>query len=232
MSANGRCLRAIVFDFDGLILDTETALYETWRDVFAEQGWPLDLQMWGENVGGKDYGHFDPHVFLREQILDEAECQAIEARQRAAYLGRLAGEDCLPGVRDAIAHAKERGLRLAVASSSSRAWVSGHLTRLGLIDNFESLSCRDDVHEIKPHPALYLRALEHLGTDAAHALAIEDSPPGSLAAKRAGMRCLVVPNSTTRHLDFSHVDRCVASLDAVPFCELLADIEGGTGRAL
>lgn len=232
MGARTACIEAVIFDFDGLILDTETALFETWRETFAGQGWHLDLDMWGGNVGGKDYGDFDPRAFIRDNVEDAAVRAELEARRRSAYLNRLAAQDCLPGVRAAIAHVKARGLCLAVASSSSRRWVGGHLERLGLLADFACLLCKDDVTEIKPDPALYLRALERLGAVAEHAVAIEDSPPGARAAKAAGMRCVVVPNSTTAHLDFSHADRRLESLAAEPFGEVLNGIEEMMNGAL
>jgi len=141
----------------------------------------------------------------------------------------IAQQPALPGVVAALDEARRLGLRLGMASSSSRAWVSGHLTRLGLLDYFEVLRCAEDVEAVKPDPALYRAALEGLGLAPHEAIAIEDSAHGVLAAKRAGLYCVAVPNVVTRGLDFSQADRVLKSLDEVPLAELVRGANGASG---
>jgi HAD superfamily hydrolase (TIGR01509 family) len=121
----------------------------------------------------------------------------------------------LPGVVDLVAAARSAGLKLGVASSSSREWVSGHLSRMGMLQQFDCLRCRDDVAVVKPQPDLYLAMLTCLNVPAAEAVAIEDAPNGVVAAKTAGMWCVAVPNSITSGLDLSHADLVLPSLTGV-----------------
>jgi beta-phosphoglucomutase-like phosphatase (HAD superfamily) len=109
-----------------------------------------------------------------------------------------------------------------VASSSSVGWVDGHLRRLGLRDAFAVVRCAGDVPRVKPDPALYLSVLEATGIPAAEALALEDSPNGVLAAKRAGLACVAVPNPLTARLDLGAADLRLGSLAELPLSELLA----------
>jgi beta-phosphoglucomutase-like phosphatase (HAD superfamily) len=120
-----------------------------------------------------------------------------------------------------IEEAGRLGLRLGVASSSTQEWVRGHLARLGILDHFECIRCRDDVANPKPEPDLYVAALECLGVVATEAIAIEDSPNGVMSAKRAGMRCVAIPNTITAQLDLSQADLVLKSLADVTMAELL-----------
>ena len=124
-----------------------------------------------------------------------------------------------------MADAQRLGLRLAVASSSSRAWVGGHLERLGLLDRFACVHCRDGVDRAKPDPALYLTVLRTLGVRLEQAIAFEDSPNGITAAKRAGLFCVAVPNQLTAQLALDHADLRVGCLADLPLDDLLAQVE-------
>jgi beta-phosphoglucomutase-like phosphatase (HAD superfamily) len=118
------------------------------------------------------------------------------------------------------------GLKLGVASSSTSDWVKGHLARLGILERFDCIRCRDDVPNAKPEPDLYLAVLECLGVRASEAIAIEDSPNGLLAAKRAGLRCVAIPNSITANLDLGEADLLLDSLADVSLAELLEKLSG------
>lgn len=127
----------------------------------------------------------------------------------------------LPGVVEHLEAAKSIGLKLGVASSSTRDWVRGHLARLGILERFDCLRCRDDVANAKPDPDLYIAVLECLGVLASEAIAVEDSPNGVMAAKRAGLRCVAIPNSITARLDLGQADVLLGSLADVTLAELL-----------
>ena len=131
----------------------------------------------------------------------------------------------LPGVLHHLDAARELGLKLGVASSSTGDWVRGHLARLGILERFECLRCRDDVANAKPEPDLYIAVLQCLGVPPSEALAIEDSPHGITAAKRAGMRCVAIPNSITARLDLSHADLTLTSLADLTLRQLLERFE-------
>jgi beta-phosphoglucomutase-like phosphatase (HAD superfamily) len=133
-------------------------------------------------------------------------------------------------VVERIAEAKALGLKLGVASSSTTDWVKGHLARLGILERFDCVTCRDDVANVKPEPDLYLAALECLGVAASDAIAIEDSPNGVTAAKVAGMRCVAVPNSITARLDLSHADVILASLADTTLLDLVRKLAGAGGE--
>ena len=127
----------------------------------------------------------------------------------------------LPGVVEHLEAAKSIGLKLGVASSSTRDWVTGHLARLGILGRFDCVRCRDDVANAKPDPDLYIAVLECLGVLASEAIAVEDSPNGVMAAKRAGLRCVAIPNSITARLDLGQADVILGSLADVTLAELL-----------
>jgi beta-phosphoglucomutase-like phosphatase (HAD superfamily) len=116
------------------------------------------------------------------------------------------------------------GLKVGVASSSTRDWVRGHLARLGILESFDCLRCRDDVASAKPEPDLYISVLECLGVLASEAIAVEDSPNGVMAAKRAGLRCVAIPNSITARLDLGQADMVLGSLADLTLAELLRKI--------
>jgi HAD superfamily hydrolase (TIGR01509 family) len=139
-------------------------------------------------------------------------------------------KELLPGVLQHIEEARTLGLKLGVASSSTTDWVKGHLARLGILDRFHCLRCRDDVANAKPAPDLYLAVLECLGVTAAEAFAIEDSPHGITAAKQAGLRCVAIPNTITAGLDLSRADVVLGTLSEVTLSELVTRVDPQEAR--
>ena len=213
--------RAIIFDFDGLIVDTEQPIYDAYRDVFQSLGVPLMLDTWAGIIGGT--GHRDALFdYLEARLGRSIDREAVREQARAQSRRVTDNAPAQPGAPELIAEAKAAGLALAVASSSSRAWVSGHLDRLGLLPAFDVLCSRDDVERVKPHPALYLLALLRLGVEAQEAFAIEDSPNGVTAAKSAGLRCVAVPNPLTAQMPLAHADLRLPSLAGVTLAEIAA----------
>jgi HAD superfamily hydrolase (TIGR01509 family) len=211
---------ALVFDFDGVILDTETPDYQTWHDVYQSYGVVLELSVWTQHIGGRS-GRFDWHRHLEELAGVSIHRESTQLERRQRYLEIVRASPLLPGILDYLQDARELGLRLGVASSSSREWVEGHLARLDILNLFDSIKGSDDVAQVKPDPELYLAAVSHLGTRPQRALAIEDSAHGVTAAKRAGLFCLAVPNPMTRDLPLDHADLRLASLDEMPLRSLL-----------
>jgi HAD superfamily hydrolase (TIGR01509 family) len=194
-------IQAVLFDFDGTILDSESHVYGVARDLFAEHGAELPLEVWADCVG-RDAGYFDPIAYLEQCTGRAHDRDALNRLRRERFAERIRGVGALPGVEDALASAHADGLRLGIASSGSRDWVEGQLERLGLRRFFGCVRTADDVERVKPEPDLYLSALECLGVEPSRAVAIEDSPNGALAARRAGMYCIVVPNPVTAALAF------------------------------
>ena len=189
----------LIFDFDGVILDTETPDYDTWQEVFRSHGTHLDRSLWARFIGG-GFEAFDVYKHLEDLACVPIDRDAIRRRRRQRYLDLIDASPLLPGVLDYILEAKRLGLKLGLASSSSLDCVEGHLARRRLLEHFDSMKSANDVSNVKPEPDLYLAALEQLATLPANALAIEDSANGVTAAKRAGLFCVVVPNHMTREL--------------------------------
>lgn len=212
-------IRAIVLDFDGLILDTEEPIYRSWLEVYQAFGQVLPFERWVQTVGSTNTA-FDPRRYLEERLGRPLSQDVLERRLNRRTEMVLANQP-LPGVIQRIDEARDLGLKLGVASSSSREWVSGHLDRLGILDRFDCLRCRDDVAHVKPEPDLYLAVVDCLGVVAAEAIAVEDSPNGVAAAKRAGMACVAVPNKITAQLDLSRADLVLNSLADLTVTQLL-----------
>lgn len=204
-------VKAFVFDFDGLILDTEEPVYRSWLEVYQEHGEDLPFERWIQIVGSNTAA-FDPRGHL-EHRLGRALTREVLDRRVERRTRLVLEQAVLPGVVELADAALASGLRLAVASSSTREWVAGHLERLGIRDRFACVRCRDDVAAVKPSPDLYLAAVECLGVAPAEAIAIEDSPNGVTAAKAAGMRCVAVPNVITGGLDLTHADVVLKTLE-------------------
>lgn len=206
-------LEAYVFDFDGVILDTEWTEYITIVDEFARFDLDFDLAVWQRCVGTA-WAH-DWIEELAERAGQPIDRDDVMARRRAKKRERNLLLEILPGVMDHLEDARRLGLGVAVASSSPRDWVEPHLDRIGLLDRFDAVFTRDDVAQAKPAPDLYLAALGALDASAARSIAFEDSHNGSVAACAAGMRCVVVPNAVTAAQDFAHAHLVVESLDAI-----------------
>jgi HAD superfamily hydrolase (TIGR01509 family) len=218
-------LKAVLFDFDGVIMDSETALYESWQHTYAAHGCILPLDLWAANVGGYNYDVFDPLAYLEQQYGKPIDNDAVNAARRTCYLSHVNTLDAMPGVRDAIRAVKDFGLKLAAVSSSSRKWVPVHLKRLRLYDFFDAVVCGDEAAAVKPDPAVYHLALERLHVTAQEAFAIEDSPKGIAAARAASLFCVAIPNPVTRASKLEGYDKIIDSLAVQPFEAVIAEIE-------
>lgn len=209
-------IRALVFDFDGLILDTETPLIDAYAAVHAAHGISFDRALFIRNVGHADYA-FDPwHGFS-----PHADRAALELDRRTRKDALLLRQPILPGVVTLLDAARERGLRVGLASNSGHEWVEGHLARLGLLVRFEFIACRGDAPSPKPEPDLYKLVLNRFGLRGHEAIAFEDSHAGILAAHRAGLHTVAVPNTSTAHHDFTAADLRVTSLADLALATLL-----------
>lgn len=222
-------IKALIFDFDGLVLDTETPELQVWQSVYARHGQVLSVETWGQIVGGQGASAFHPVRHLEGLLGSPIDHAGIESQVSEQVLQRIHAAAPLPGVLDYLNAARRLGLGLAVASSSSHAWVDGHLARLGLRHWFDHVICRDDVppSRTKPHPDLFLRALAALNVRSNEAVVFEDSPNGVRAARAAGIFVVAVPNPVTRQLAFDAPDLRLNSLADLPLSALLAHIQRG-----
>jgi HAD superfamily hydrolase (TIGR01509 family) len=217
-------IQAIIFDFDGTILETEMPDYISWQETYQEHACELPLALWLSAVGGSA-GDFDPFTYLEQQLGRTVDRTSLRERRRARINALIAQQSIRPGVLEVITSAQRLGLRLGVASSSGREWVEGFLRKLGLRHHFEVLFTREDVVRVKPDPMLYTLAVNALGVPPHATVAIEDSRNGMLAAKAAGLKCVVVPNEVTQQLTFPEADLQMKSLADRPLEEWLPELQ-------
>jgi HAD superfamily hydrolase (TIGR01509 family) len=203
-------IRALVFDFDGLILETERPAFESWDEIFREHGVGLSVERWSDIIGRDS--RFDVHGHLEELTGHAHDRDATKAKRNARRDELLQAEKILAGVVELFREAKAEGIKVGVASSSSREWVCGHLERLSFMEGWDAIVCRADVEHAKPAPDLYLKAVETMGVAPGEAVALEDSPNGIASAKAAGLRVVAVPNPLTATLDLRAADVLVPSL--------------------
>jgi HAD superfamily hydrolase (TIGR01509 family) len=213
-------LEAVVFDFDGLILDTEMPEFTSWCEVFESHGHVLEFDDWARGIGTRD--GFDPYALLEELTARTLDRETIRSVRRPRNLELLLNLPLMPGVLERLDEAKSLGLRVGLASSADSDWVCGHLERFALLDRFDALVCAGSTLAAKPYPAVYQRALADLGVLAGAAIAFEDSPNGIAAAKAAGVYCLAVPNELTSRLDLSAANERITSLADVSLEHLAA----------
>lgn len=213
-------IRALIFDFDGTILDTETAWYEAFKEAYLEHEVELTLDMYGKCIGTSLHV-FDPYEYLITEMKIPLDREVFRQRVHARHTEMMAQEVIRPGVLDYLVEAQELGLRIGLASSSKRAWVDKYLAQLGIGSYFETIRTAEDVALVKPHPELYELALKDLGVQPHEAIAIEDSPNGARAAAAAGMHYLAVPNPVTKFLAFDGEPRTVQSLEELSLTALL-----------
>ncbi len=214
-------IRALIFDFDGLILETEGPSLASWDKVYRDFGLELPFSTWLSAIGAAPVA-YDPARHLREQVRDEVDWAEVEVKRKAHETSLIEAQKALPGVEEYLADARGMGLKIGLASSSSCKWVVSHLTRLGLTGYFDCIRAADDVSHAKPDPELYQAVLHALGVQAAEAIAFEDSPNGILAAKQAGIYCVAIPNAITSQLSLSEADLQLQSLEEMPLEKLIS----------
>jgi len=222
-------IRGLIFDFDGLILDTELPGVQCWQEIYHEHGCTFPASLYAQSIGTLPRV-FNVYDHLEAQLGRPIDREVLQQRRLQRCTEIIVLQPILPGVEDYLREAKRRGLKLGVASSSSREWVAGHLERLKLLSLFDHLSCGDTVTVTKPHPELYHSALTSLQIDAQEAIAFEDSPHGVTAAKAAGIFCVAVPNQVTKQLTFAHADLQLSSLAETTFEELVTTVHQSRKR--
>ncbi|GAA1156197.1 hypothetical protein GCM10009630_62740 [Kribbella jejuensis] len=216
-------VEAIVFDFDGLLMDTETTMVESWQAEWAHHGLELDLENFWPGHGGNVTE--DRYDVLAAAVGAGFDRTASHAR-RIAHRDRLHADlDFRPGIRDWIRSAREFGLKVGIASSSDRSWVVGHLDRVGAVGLFDQIVTGDDVATHKPDPAIYELALRRL--DVQFAVAVEDTPHGVAAAQAEGLYAVAVPNPYVALGAVANADLVLSSADDLSLTELLLSARPG-----
>ena len=217
-------LQSLIFDFDGLILDTETPEFRVWQSIYRAHGQELPIQQWGQIIGGYGISNFDAAQHLCDITHDSLDANSLRIQHHDQSVELIKQQPILPGVLDLLDEAERLDLKLAVASSSPHKWVDSHLSRLGLARRFDKVICADDVPpgRTKPNPDLFLLALDQLEVPKEAAVVFEDSPNGVRAAKSAGIFAVAVPNPITSMLTFEGESLRLNSLADLKFPELLA----------
>ncbi|MGK0186976.1 MAG: putative hydrolase of the HAD superfamily [Verrucomicrobiales bacterium] len=213
-------VKALIFDFDGLIVDTETSIYIAWKELYASQGQELSLSDYVRCVGST-FAQYNPQTVLQERCDHQIEWEPLIAVKDARIHELLDGQPALPGVEDLLQCAQSNGIPCAVASSSEASWVKPWLTKLGLLEAFDSVHTRCQGHPAKPAPDLFLSAARGLDIAPADTLIFEDSSNGLIAAGAAGAPCWIVPNQITQCSDFSAAQRILGSLVEVNLAEMI-----------
>lgn len=219
-------IKALIFDFDGLILDTETPEYYALNEVYADHGHSLPVELFGLTVGSQYGQQYEPVQHLQELTGTALDVDAFWARVHNRRMEMIHNSEILPGVRDLLVAGRQRGLKLAVASSSPHSWVDGYLKKHDLFGFFDVIKCGDDVLNVKPAPDLFFAALSALGVQADEAVIFEDSSHGVLAGRRAGIKVVAVPNYVTKHLEISGAVMRLNSLADVLPDVLIARLSG------
>ena len=220
-------VKALIFDFDGLILDTETPDVRAWEDIYAEYGFPFPIASWAQIIGGTGASKFDAAVHLQALLDRPLDLVALQAQQNHISHSLVDQQTVLPGVMDYLHEAKRLGLKLAIASSSPHSWVDTHAERLGVFHYFDKVICADDVDagRTKPKPDLFLLALDQLQVRENEAVVFEDSPNGVEAAKSAGIFVVAVPNPVTSLLSIKNANLTLASLTDLSLSALLNKVK-------
>ncbi|MBL8089314.1 MAG: HAD family phosphatase [Anaerolineales bacterium] len=218
-------LKALIFDFDGLILDTETPEVTVWQNIYKEYGFELPVEEWAKTVGGYGISTFNAAEHLALLSAGKIDSVSSNLRYRRESDAIIHASSILPGVLDLIHYAKSNGLKVAIGSSSPHSWVDSHTQRLGIYDLFDFIICQDDVEKgrTKPHPDIYLKALDKLQVRANEAIVFEDSPNGVLASRRAGIFVVAVPNGLTSQMSVQG-DLTVSSLAELTLQDLMAKL--------
>ncbi|HAL71419.1 MAG TPA: hypothetical protein DCP71_06550 [Verrucomicrobiales bacterium] len=215
-------IRAILFDFDGLIVDTESVGYHTWRQLYAQHGHELAVETYAQAIGTEFNDLYDPRRDLDALTGSALPWAELEVRRLEHERELRSTLSTLPGVVDRLTEARELGIPCAVASSSPLSWVGTWIEQLELRHHFHHLTTVDDTGKVKPDPSLFLHAAGRLGVHPHEVLVFEDSLNGLRAARAAEMRCIVVPGPMTQHLDFEGALRRVGSLAEVSLRDLVA----------
>ena len=220
-------IRALLFDFDGLILDTETPDYEVWCSIYREHGFELPREEWGKIIGGYGISAFDAAEHLSILSQGRLDSVSLRDRHRSESHTLTLSQQVMPGVMDYLRDARRLVLKLAIASSSPHSWVDTHAKRIGIFDDFDHVICADDVApgRTKPNPDLFLLALDRLKVRANEAIVFEDSPNGVQAARSAGIFVVAVPNSVTSQLAIGNANLILTSLADLPLRDLLNQVQ-------
>ncbi|ULT56668.1 HAD-IA family hydrolase [Neobacillus drentensis] len=202
-------MKAVVFDFDGLIIDTETVWYDSFKEVLGRYNVEFPLEIFLPCVGTK--GTIIDE-YIEGKLGNNVTVKEVRQLVRECHREKIIDLEVREGVRDYLTQAKELGLKIGLATSSDREWIDHFLKKLDLLHFFDVIKTGDDVKKVKPDPEVYLQCLDALDVRSNEVVAFEDSNNGAKAAKAAGVTCVIVPNPITAKLTFHDYDLRIESM--------------------
>ncbi|RSK29221.1 HAD family hydrolase [Bacillus sp. HMF5848] len=211
-------MKAIVFDFDGLIIDTESLWYEAYNELLQEYDMDLPMEVFTACIGSTDepfITYYESHPRKQLEYVELSKLAGKLHKEKAKHL------ELREGVLDYLHDAKRLGLKIGLASSSSWVNIEHYLRRFDIYDYFDAFRTKDDVERVKPDPALYVKAVEALGVEPHEAVAFEDSLNGLVAARKAGLHGVIVPNAVTAELPFTDYALRLSSMKAKSLEEVI-----------
>ena len=217
-------IKGLIFDFDGLIFDTELPNLHSWQEVYRNYGFELPFEKY-VLVIGTDESEFNPLTYLQDLTGNSIDLSSVSREYRCILNRKLTSAELMPGVKEYISEAKAFGLSTAIASSSSDEWVYGHLDHLGVKQYFDFIITAGSSYPAKPDPAVYIESLNKLGALSTEIIAFEDSINGVRAARAANIFCVAIPNSVTVNMDFFEANLQIPSLLTLGLNDLICLVE-------
>lgn len=213
-------IKAIIFDFDGTIVDTESPWFDLVLELYREYNHELPLSEYLKCIGTND-DEFDVYLHLERLLGHPIDRDGIKRKLSARHGEIMKAASLRPGVLAIIQAAHTRGIRLAIASSSPSVWVKAFLQQFQIADYFPVIVTADDVEKVKPDPALFNLARAGLATAPEETLIFEDSCYGLEAAQAAGIKCVAVHNRVTVAMDFTGAVRVYGEFNEFDLDEVL-----------
>jgi HAD superfamily hydrolase (TIGR01509 family) len=206
-------VKALLFDFDGVVIDTEVPAFQSWQEIYERHSQVLSLDAWAACLG--TVGGFDPISHLEGLIGTRIDDRGAVIRRRwARKIELIEKEEFRAGLDGYLSRARQLGLNVAIVSSDKDEWITSNLARLRRNEGWDYINCANgDMARAKPLPVLYEETLAALDITRDEAVAFEDSPNGIAAARAAGIFCVVIPNPVTKSLDLSAGDLHIDSFE-------------------
>lgn len=217
-------INAFIFDFDGLIIDSELVCYQSWVEIYKKYQVELPLEKWVDCIGTSEE-FFDPVHYLKQITKMDLDFDEVQRNQFSDYLSRTKQLPIKAGILNYLDWAKENNFKLAICSSSDENWVVSHLDNLNITQYFDVIKTKNDVKKVKPDPELYNAIKSDLSIGDFEAVIFEDSLHGITAGRLSNLFTVAIPNELTKLLDLSEAHFVVSGLDSISPLKLLKTLE-------